>query len=261
MDYRVIELSPATLDASLVIPVKDEVENVAALAAEVTAALAPSAASWECVWVDDGSTDGTAEVLARVAAEDPHHRVVTLARNFGQSAAMAVGFSEARGKVLVTLDGDGQSDPADVPALLQRLAETGADMVNGVRAERRDDLVRKLSSRLANGFRNWLTHEHVRDVGCSLRAFRREAVRNLLVFRGLHRFLPTLARMNGHDRIVEVPVHHRPRVRGRTKYGINNRLWVGLADAFAVRWMQARLVNPQVRTAAGDAAARRERSA
>lgn len=244
MKYRVIEQTAASLDVSVVVPVKDEVENVATLAAEIRAAMAPSPYAWECVWVDDGSTDGTGDVLAGIQREDARNRVVTLDRNYGQSAAMAVGFSTARGEVLVTLDGDGQNDPADVPRVVAHLLEHDADMVNGWRKERHDDWVRKLSSRLANGFRNWLTREQVRDVGCSLRAIRRDGVRHLFVFRGMHRFLPTLVRMNGRGRILEVPVRHRPRVRGTTKYGINNRLWVGLADAFAVRWLQERLVDP-----------------
>jgi glycosyltransferase involved in cell wall biosynthesis len=241
--YWTIELSPPSLDVSLVIPVKDEAENVAALAAEIGAAMEPSSRSWECVWVDDGSTDGTGKALGRISAEDPRHRIVRLPRSCGQSAAMAAGFSSARGEIFVTLDGDGQNDPRDVPGMIALLVERGCDVVNGWREVRDDRLVRRFSSRVANRFRNWLTDEHVRDVGCSLRVLRRDAVRHLFVFRGMHRFLPTLARLNGAASIVEVPVHHRPRVRGKTKYGIHNRLWVGLADAFAVRWLQQRTVN------------------
>jgi glycosyltransferase involved in cell wall biosynthesis len=252
--YSVIEPGPATLELSVVVPVKDEVENVAELAGEISAALDAAPWAWECVWVDDGSTDGTAGALARVAGADRRHRVVTLAGNFGQSAAMAAGFSSARGELLATLDGDGQSDPRDVPTLVALLRARRADMVNGVRARRRDGLVRRISSRVANGFRNWLTRESVTDVGCSVRVMRREVVRHLLVFRGMHRFLPTLARLNGAETILEVPVNHRPRLRGRTKYGVGNRLWVGLADAFAVRWLQARAVRARV-TAAGAARA------
>lgn len=244
--YSVVDPPTASLRVSLVVPVKDEVENVAALGKEIAAAMECSPLTWECLWVDDGSTDGTAGVLRRLAEQDPRHRVLTLERNYGQSAAMAAGFSAARGDLLVTLDGDGQNDPADAPRLLELLLAENADMVNGRRAQRRDGLVRRIASRVANGFRNWLTGEHVQDVGCSLRAMRRGAVRNLFVFRGMHRFLPTLARLNGFDRILEAPVNHRPRLRGHTKYGIQNRLWVGLADALAVRWLQWRLVRPHV---------------
>jgi dolichol-phosphate mannosyltransferase len=256
LSYRVIEIGPATLDVSVVIPIKDEADNVGPLAAELDAAMAQAAFSWECVWVDDGSTDRTGPELARIAAPGAAHRFVTLDRNYGQSAALAVGFCAGRGRVFVTLDGDGQNDPADVPALARRVLAGEADVVNGWRERRNDTLVRKLSSRIANGFRNWVTDEHVRDVGCSIRAFRREAVRHLFVFRGMHRFLPTLFRLNGCGRMLEVPVNHRPRARGKTKYGIHNRLWVGLADAFAIRWMMHRLADPRVREA--QAATRRE---
>ncbi len=245
--YWTIEPPPPTVGVTFVVPVKDEVDNVGTLAAEISAAMADSTRSWECVWVDDGSTDGTGSALERVAAEDPRHRLVSLGRNCGQSTAMAVGFSRARGELLVTLDGDGQNDPRDVPRMIELLVDSGADVVNGWRRTREDGLVRRISSRVANGFRNWLTDEQVRDVGCSLRVMRREAVRHLFVFRGMHRFLPTLARLNGAERILEVPVHHRPRLRGTTKYGIHNRLWVALADAFAVRWLQARSVDPGLR--------------
>jgi dolichol-phosphate mannosyltransferase len=250
MTYSVIDPPPPSLEVSLVVPVKDEALNVESLADEIRVAMEAAPYSWECVWVDDGSTDGTGEALRRVAAADPRQRVLTLERNFGQSAAMAAGFSAARGELFVTLDGDGQSDPRDVPAMIALLRAESVDVVNGFRAERQDGLVRKLSSRVANGFRNWLTDERVRDVGCSLRVLRRDAVRHLFVFRGFHRFLPTLARLNGFGRMLEIPVHHRPRLRGKTKYGINNRLWVGLADAFAVRWLQRRSVSALPRPAA-----------
>lgn len=257
MAWQTIEPAPESLDVSLVVPVKDEAENVLLLAAEIRAAMEPSPWSWECIWVDDGSTDGTLEALGRAAAGDSRHRVLSLERNYGQSAALAAGLSAARGRLLVTLDGDGQSDPADVPGMVALLLERGADVVNGWRARREDGAVRRISSRVGNRVRNWITGEHVRDVGCSLRVMRRDAVRHLFVFRGMHRFLPTLMRLNGLGRALEVPVHHRPRLRGKTKYGINNRLWVGIADLFGVWWLQRRAVAARVRTEAA-ATARRE---
>jgi len=231
---------------SIIIPVKDEAENVLALAAEIETAMTELAQPWECLWIDDGSTDGTARLLTELAArpESPH-RLLRHTRCFGQSAAMATGFRLSRGKVLVTLDGDGQNDPASIPGLVRTLQTEGADVVNGWRQKRQDNLIRKLSSRIANGFRNRLTHEQVRDVGCALRAMRRECVAQVPVFRGMHRFLPTLIRMAGHTRILEMPVNHRPRTRGQTKYGVWNRLWVGIGDTLAVRWMQTRMVYPQ----------------
>lgn len=244
MRWFAIGLRPASLAGSVVIPVRDEAANIAALGAELSATLDRLPEAWECVWVDDGSTDGTSAELARLAARDARHRRVALPGGHGQSAALATGFGAARGELFATLDGDGQSDPADLPRMVRLLREEGLDVVNGYRERRRDNRVRRLSSRIANGFRNRLTGEQVRDVGCSVRVFRRGAVEGLLVFRGMHRFLPTLMRMNGFGRIAEVPVNHRPRRHGQTKYGIGNRLWVGIADTLAVRWMQRRGASP-----------------
>ena len=237
---------PNTVDVSIVVPVMNEAESVADLAAEITAALETTPWRWECLWIDDGSTDDTVAVL-RSLCEGTPHRLVRLDRNYGQSAALAVGFRSARGRIIGTLDGDGQNDPADFPALLERLEAGPEDVVNGIRRNRRDSFIRKISSKLANGFRNFLTREHVTDVGCAIRVFYTECTRSLPVFKGMHRFLPTLFRMQGY-RITEIPVNHRPRLRGKTKYGINNRLWVGLADTFAVCWMRHRLVYPRILT-------------
>lgn len=236
------------LDLSVVVPVKDETENVEILAKEVSDALDPHPWRWECLWIDDGSTDGTLERLSRIRKRDPRHHWLALERNYGQSAALAAGFARARGAVLATLDGDGQNDPRGIPPLVERLLAADAHMVNGWRSDRKDDSVRRISSRVSNAFRNRMTGERIRDVGCALRAFRHECVVDVPVFKGMHRFLPTLVRLSGWDRIEEMPVPHRPRRFGATKYGIRNRLWVGLMDTFAVRWMQHRLVRPRIRT-------------
>jgi glycosyltransferase involved in cell wall biosynthesis len=236
--------SPSPL-VSIIIPVKDEGENILELAAEILAALEPAGWTWECVWVDDGSQDNTLPQLRHLHAREPRHTYVSFDRNYGQTAAMLAGFRRARGQVLATLDGDGQNDPADLPAMLQSVLTNQADLVNGVRVRRQDTWMRKVSSRIGNGFRNWLTHEQVTDVGCSLRAFRRECVATFPPFEGLHRFFPTLVRMRGW-RLIEVPVGHRPRRRGTTKYGIRNRLWKGLFDALAVRWMQWRQIRYRI---------------
>lgn len=228
-------------EISLVVPVYNEEENVPLLAREIAAALAPGGHSYEVVWVDDGSTDGSPAALAALAAGDPRHRVLRMRRNSGQSAALGAGFDAARGEVVVTLDADLQNDPADIPRLVAELA--GADVVCGVRVDRQDTWVRKVSSRIANGARNRLTHESIRDVGCTLRAIRRPLLRDLPVWNGMHRFLPTLLRLNGARVVKEVPVNHRPRRHGVAKYGIGNRLWRGIADLFGVRWMQRRWVN------------------
>ncbi|HNQ45839.1 MAG TPA: glycosyltransferase family 2 protein [Syntrophorhabdus sp.] len=233
---------------SIIIPVKDEGENIDILGNEINMAMENVTLPWECIWIDDGSTDTTVGELKKLSACDARHRLVILARNFGQSAALSVGFQNATGDILVTLDGDGQNDPADIPRLIEKLQKHGADMVNGVRQKRHDSFIRKISSRIANNFRDWVTGDRVTDVGCSVRVFKRECVKGIPVFKGMHRFLPTLVRMQGYTHIMESLVNHRPRVRGKTKYGIQNRLWVGLADLAAVKWMQSRLVFPEVQS-------------
>jgi glycosyltransferase involved in cell wall biosynthesis len=226
------------------VPVYDERDNLEPLHRELTAALAEVPGGVEFVYVDDGSRDGSGERLADLAKRDGRVRVLRFAANAGQSAAFAAGFEAARGEVVATLDADLQNDPADLPRLLAALDR--ADVVNGVRMGRRDGLVRKLSSRIGNGFRNWVTQESVTDVGCSLRVMRASYLRRVKLHHGMHRFLPTLLRMEG-ARVVELPVGHRPRRHGRSKYGIANRLFVGLADVFAVRWMQKRKLSWRLR--------------
>jgi glycosyltransferase involved in cell wall biosynthesis len=224
-------------ELSVVIPVYNEEENLPILAAEVQGALQAAGRPYEVLYVDDGSTDGSPGVLRRLAREDPAVRVICQRRNSGQSAALEAGFRFARGAIVITLDADLQNDPADIPRLLERL--DAYDVVCGVRINRQDTWVRKVSSRLANGVRNRLTHDSVTDVGCTLRACRAEYLRRIPMFTGMHRFLPTLLKMEG-ARVTEVPVHHRPRLHGQPKYNIRNRIWRALADLFAVRWMQKR---------------------
>jgi dolichol-phosphate mannosyltransferase len=235
--------STATLpapDVSLVLPVHNEEENLALLAGEIRAALDGTAWSYEVLWIDDGSTDGSLAVLAGLAAADPRVRVLRLRQSAGQSAALAAGFERARGAIVVTLDADLQNDPADIPRLLAELP--GWDLVAGVRTERRDGRLRRLSSWIANRVRNWATDEQIADVGCSLKAFRAATLRRVPMFRGMHRFLPTLVRLAG-GRVRELPVSHRPRLYGKTKYTVSNRLFRSLADLFAVRWMQRRWID------------------
>ena len=226
-------------EVSVVIPVKDERENIESLYSELNAALDGHSWSWECVWVDDGSTDGSLDVLKKLCRSDARHRYISFEKNSGQSAALCAGFEEARGRIFATMDGDGQNDPADIPILVEMIRSGEADMANGYRKKRKDDLVRKVSSRVANGFRNAVTGKTVRDVGCSTRAFSRSVVEYLPRFAGMHRFFPTLADMRGF-RLTEAPVNHRPRMAGRSKYGVHNRLWVGLLDTFGVWWLRKR---------------------
>jgi glycosyltransferase involved in cell wall biosynthesis len=225
---------------SIVIPVYNEEDNIPVLAAEIEAALAPTELPYEVIWVDDGSTDDGPRVLAGLVARDPRVRILHLRRNCGQSAALDAGFRHARGEILATLDADLQNDPADIPRLLDALP--GCDVVCGVRQKRRDNWVRRISSKIANGVRNRLTHESVTDVGCTLRVYRRESVEGIFMFTGMHRFLPTLLKLAG-ARIREIPVHHRPRLHGVPKYNIRNRIWKALGDLFAVRWMQKRWID------------------
>lgn len=230
---------------SIIIPVFNEEENVQDLALEISSVMNSCGWKWECIWVDDGSTDSTNQKLTLIRSSEPRHKIFTLERNFGQSASMVFGFRKASGEIFVTLDGDGQNDPAGIPGLVAKLIEENADMVNGTRSKRENSLTRKLASRIANGFRNIITGEHVRDVGCTLRAFRGVCVQDIPVFKGTHRFIPTLVKIAGYVKIIEMPVKHRPRVKGESKYGISNRLWVGIADTFAVCWMKRRMVYPK----------------
>jgi glycosyltransferase involved in cell wall biosynthesis len=234
---------PDPVDLSLVIPVYNERDNLAPLIGEIERALAGR--RFEIVAVDDGSTDGSLETLKALKRGHPALHIVSFAANAGQTAAFAAGFQAARGAVIVTLDADGQNDPADIPALVDALAQSGATAVAGYRVDRRDSRWKLVQSRIANGVRNRLNRETIRDTGCSLKAFRAPAVRALPLFNGMHRFLPTLVKLQG-GTVAEVPVHHRPRRSGRTKYGMWNRVFRSLADAFAVRWMQRRALRYHV---------------
>ncbi len=234
------------MDVSIVIPIRDEAENIRPLAVEIASAMDRDRLSWECIWVDDGSTDGSLPLLKALSDIDGRHRYISFERNCGQSAAFWAGFKNARGPMIATIDGDGQNDPADIPELLRIVQSGSADMANGYRARRQDGLKRKISSLVANGFRNWMTGRTVRDVGCSTRVFRKECVEYLPLFSGMHRFLPTLVALQGF-RLAEFPVNHRPRMKGKSKYSINNRLWVGLADTFGVYWLQRRAFQCKIR--------------
>lgn len=224
---------------SVVVPVFNEEDNVAPLAEEILSAFERIDGECELILVDDASTDGTAEALRQTASE--LSRPVFHRLNCGQSAAVASGFRVARGEWVATLDGDGQNDPADIPAMLARAMREGVDCVTGVRATRRDNFVRKVSSRVANGFRDWVTGDKVSDSGCGIRVVRRSALGEVPVFNGMHRFLPTLLRGQGYQ-VVEQPVNHRERLRGVSKYGVGNRLWRGIRDCFGVRWYLKRAV-------------------
>ena len=218
---------------SVILPVYNERENIEPLIRELSGALAARGAAFEILAVDDCSTDGSWEILRELAASLHDVRPIRHRRNAGQSAAMATGWSQARGELIITLDADGQNDPADLPELLDALTDD-VDAVCGVRVGRQDSAVRKLSSRIANRFRNWITGDTIQDAGCTFRVIRAAALREIPVFNGVHRFLPTLLRYQGY-RVKELPIRHRPRVWGDSKYGIRNRFWRGLVDCVAMR--------------------------
>lgn len=228
----------------MVIPCYNEEESIALLAGKIheTFDLLPGH-SYECIFVDDGSTDRTQEQLDRLKAAQPCVRSLRLTRNTGQSAALVAGMREARGKYILTLDGDLQNDPGDFPRFLELLQEY--DCVCGYRANRHDSWVRKVSSRIANSVSNRVLHHGIRDSGCGAKGFRRECISCLVPFNGLHRFVAVLIRNAGFT-IVECPVTHHPRVHGVSKYGINNRLWRGLFDLVGVAWLRRRYVHPAV---------------
>jgi glycosyltransferase involved in cell wall biosynthesis len=225
---------------SLVAPVYNELENLEPLHRRVIEVMV-SFDSWELVLVDDGSQDGSTELIRKLAEQDPRVRPVIFPENRGQTAAIAAGFGAVRGELTATLDADMQNDPVDLAAMYAVLGEH--DSVVGYRVKRNDNFIRRISSKIANGIRNWLSKDDIRDTGCSLKIFRTEAIRTIPMFTGMHRFLPTLLRMHGFS-VIEHPVSHHPRTRGESKYGVWNRALPALRDLFAVRWMRSRVIQP-----------------
>lgn len=219
---------------SFVIPIYNEEDNIGGLFEELTRVANTLEHPYEIVLVDDCSTDGSLDTIKRLAAGQSRVRYLSFATNCGQSAALYAGFQHASGDIIITMDADLQNDPADVPKLLQYFGEY--DMVNGWRADRQDTLSKKIGSRVGNFVRNRLTWETIHDTGCSLKVMRATMLKQVRMFRGLHRFLPTLMRLEG-ARVIEIPVHHRARVHGISKYNNLRRGIEGLYDVIAVRWM------------------------
>jgi glycosyltransferase involved in cell wall biosynthesis len=229
---------------SVVVPVYNERDNLEPLLAAVRPVMEGLGRPFEVVLVDDGSTDGSGELLDRLAVADPRVKVLHFERNCGQSAAFDAGFQHAAGRVIITLDADLQSDPADIPTLLPNIDTV--DAVVGIRQQRRDTAWKRFSSWFANGVRNQLTREDIIDTGCPLKAFRAEAIRSVHNWRGSHRFYPTLLRMQGY-KVLQVPVGHRARQAGTSKYGTWDRALSGLRDALGVRWLQDRHLDWRLR--------------
>jgi glycosyltransferase involved in cell wall biosynthesis len=230
------------LDISVVVPVLNEEENLPILHQRLTEALAGNGYSYEIIIVDDGSTDRSFDVMQELQAQDDHLRVVRFRRNYGQTAAFAAGFDRARGDVVITLDADLQNDPADIPALMAKMAE-GYDVVSGWRVDRQDRFLdRRLPSIVANRLIGWTTGVRIHDYGCSLKAYRRDVLTDVRLYGELHRFIPALAHAAG-ARVTEIPVSHHPRRYGRAKYGLSRTLKV-ILDILAVRFLMSYSTRP-----------------
>lgn len=221
---------------SIVVPIKDEEDNIVPLVSEIEEVMNKLHEPWELIFVEDGSSDRSLDTILSLKKTKPFIRTLIFDRNYGQSSAFDAGFKSAKGEFVITLDGDRQNDPADIPLLIE--AVKNADLVCGKRVGRKDPLSKKITSKIANAVRNQLCDDGVSDTGCSLKIYRRECLERIKMFHGLHRFLPALFRIEG-LRVTEVPVRHRHRTKGKTKYSFLNR-YTAILDMFAVRWMDKR---------------------
>jgi glycosyltransferase involved in cell wall biosynthesis len=234
--------------ASVVVPIKDERENLVPMLEGLLKVMRSHASSqtrpFEIIFIDDGSTDGSSEVMDQLAAQHPVVKTFHLNRNYGKTTALDAGFNQSSGELVIEIDGDLQQDSEDILKLLPYTATY--DLVCGWRQQRQDGLVKKMSSLIANRVRNLFIHDGVHDTGCPLKIFRRDVLERIRLFEGMHRFFPALALMHGFS-VKEVPVRHYPRVHGVSKYGMGNRLFKSLYDLIAVRWMQHRVVRYKLR--------------
>lgn len=231
---------------SLVIPAYNEQENIPTLLERVQAALERIGRSYEVIIIDDGSTDQTPTLLEDAMTRLAWLRVIRMTKNAGQSAAFEVGFDAARGQIIATIDADLQNDPEEIGRLIPMLDEHGVDMITGWRKDRQDTPFRRWQSRQANRIRNWITQETVQDSASSLKIYRAQAIKGIKLFRGAHRWFPTLVKMRGYS-VHETPVKHSHRFAGTAKYGFRNRAFVGLVDLFGVRWMKSRYLRYNAR--------------
>ena len=228
---------------SVVVPVYNEEENLPVLIPRIIDAVKPMGRAFEMIFVDDGSTDRSRQILREMAGACPEIRVLGFKKNCGETAAGAAGLKAARGDVVITLDADLQNDPVDIPMMMGHLKDY--DMVTGWRQKREDTWVKRISSKIANRIRNKLSGETIRDSGCTYRVYKKECLQNLKFYKGMHRFMPTLVKMEGF-RVIEVPITHHPRQFGVSKYTTWNRMWQALADLLAVRWMKSRHLHYEI---------------
>lgn len=226
-----------TIAYSVVIPLKNEQDNIVDLINELEPVMNGLGAPWELICVDDGSTDKTREILKTLSKTKPYLRPVFFTKNFGQSSAFDAGFKAAKGKFVITMDGDRQNDPADIPKMVNAMPQY--DLICGHRVNRQDPWTKKITSTMANFIRSRACQDGVHDTGCSLKIYRTECLRQIKMFQGMHRFLPALFAIEGF-RIMEMPVNHRERTKGTTKYNFFNRSFNTIADMWAVRWMRKR---------------------
>lgn len=232
-----------TVTYSVVIPLKNEEDNIVELVEELEPIMDKINQPWELICIDDGSTDQTLAKLTELASQRKFLRILAFKYNCGQSCAFDAGFRSAKGEWVITLDGDRQNDPHDIPKLIQ--ASFDCDLVCGQRVNRKDTLVKRVTSRLANSIRSRFCHDNIQDTGCSLKLYRRSCLQNIKMYKGMHRFLPALFKIEQY-KVKEVPVNHRERVRGQTKYNFLNRSFNTIADMLAVRWMWKRRLNYQI---------------
>jgi glycosyltransferase involved in cell wall biosynthesis len=231
------------VELSAVVPVFNEEENLAILVPKVMDVLNQTSKPYEVIFVDDGSSDNSRKVLREMAIRFPTLRLLGLKNNRGLSTALLVGMNEARGDILITLDSDLQNDPEDIPRLIQYLDRY--DMATGWRQRRDDPSLKKISSKIANAIRNWISAEAIKDSACTLRAFKKECIKEIPLFNGMHRFMSTLVKMQGY-RVIEIPVTHHPRKFGKSKYNIRNRMLRSFVDLLAVRWMKQRRIDYEI---------------
>lgn len=236
---------PASPFLSIIVPVKDEEPNILMLLGEIRTMANSLGRSFEVIFVDDGSSDGTLGTLLEAQKDFPELRILKFRRNCGQTAALDAGIRQARGEWLTFLDGDGQNDPADIPLLLEEAARGGYDMVAGWRRGRRDTPMRRISSWIANHVRNSMLHDGIHDTGCTLKVVRHACLHRIKLFTGMHRFLPMLLQIEGY-RIGQLPVHHRQRHAGKSKYGLRNRMFRAAYDLIAVYWMKRRALHYEI---------------